>query len=191
MDKIWTKLCRAQRVPVLDGDPGRANFIEAGYVLVKDSQGGVLPLDSFDKCDRVKNIAVFPCHTLNTRDKEQILAAAMGLISAWDGSGVVTFTFACQPDGAEYALLDARQGLGEMAESCFKLRKRSGPELVKGLEKGTLADWGAFLGLTCAGVLSGGKLCQGANVKEAFQKLPKGHLDAESLSPWYRRLMEE
>ncbi|MCL2083581.1 MAG: hypothetical protein FWH04_10180 [Oscillospiraceae bacterium] len=189
MEKNWIDLCRTRNLPFLDELPSNAMITEAGYILVKDSNGSILPLSSFDKCDNDRKIAVFPCHTLNTADKEKILAVASGLASEWNGTGVLTFSFACQTDGWEYALLNVTEGLCDVARGCFELRGVSGEELLESIESGKpLANFGAFLGLTATGACCRGKLYKAIGVKKVLKAMPSEC--RENLSPWYARLAE-
>ena len=189
MDKKWEELCAAQHVPVLGGEPGHNRFSEVGMILIKDHLGGIAPLGSFDICDKAGTLAVFPCHILNSRDKEQLLAVSMGLMMAWGGVGAVTFRFAAQSDGPEYALLEVTEGANAFTGHYFTLRGLSENAFMENLSnKGTVEGLGFLPGLPEAGVAAADRLYQGGRLSDIFASLPKELLNRETMTAWYARL---
>lgn len=189
MNNIWLDLCAAQRVPTLGVEPANAAFSETGLLLVRDKTGSILPLGSFDICDRTKEMAVFPCYLPNTRDYEHILAAASGLMMAWNGLGVVTFRFACQPDSFDFVLLDVMEGSSPYFQHCCALRGLPGEKLLENIESGgSIAEFGAICALSSVGIALGSKLVQGARLTDVLRALPAEALNKETMLPWYARL---
>ncbi|MDR0325342.1 MAG: hypothetical protein LBI19_04505 [Oscillospiraceae bacterium] len=166
LDKRWMERCQAQRVPYLDGEaPDRAVF--TGIVLARDGRG-VYPVGLFEVCGEV---VIYPPQTLNPAEESAMLAAAMGLARAWDGSGVLTMRFAKQRDGSDFALLDVDEEISAEAKHLLTLRGLWDGAGASFLQPGGKAP--ELPELSMIGISMGEKLHTADNLRGALLQLPE------------------
>jgi hypothetical protein len=174
----WVKLCLAQRIQVLQGEiTERADRF--GAVLARDDKC-VYPLGFFEICG---GVTIYPPQTVNPREEDMMLAAAMGLARLWDETGVLTLRFAKQRDGSDFALYGADGEMSAEARHLLELRglwDGSGASFLK--PGGTVPE---LLELPVIGISAGDSLYKADSLREALMSLPENI----SLTGWYERFL--
>jgi hypothetical protein len=159
--------------------PLRADLF--GVVTARD-QKGVYPAGLFEVCGRA---VIYPPQTLNPREEESILAAAIGLTRMWDGEGVLTLRFAKQRDGSDFALSDVDENLSVEAGHLLVLRGLRDGEGASFLSPGCPAP--ELLELPVVGVSAGEALFVADDLRGALVRLPEDVRG--SLTGWYEKFL--
>jgi hypothetical protein len=177
----WTERCFAQRVHPLEGEiPQRAGRF--GLVLARDEKG-VYPVGLFEVCGKA---VIYPPQTLNPREEESLLAAAIGLTGMWEEQGVLTLHFAKQRDGSDFALFGAEEELSAEARHLLTMRGLWDGTGASFLSPGTQAA-PELLELPVVGVSSGETLYIADDLLHALQELPE---DVQNtLTGWYETFL--
>lgn len=189
MDNHWLDICTAQRLAVLEPPVNAERCSETGYVLLRDKRGTVLPLGSFEVCDQTRGITIFPAQTLNTLEKDNTLAAAMGIARLWEGKGVLTFRFANRIDSPDFAVLSVTEGETPAAVQLSELRGFRLDALLSRIdsEEDVLSSVGPLTGLTGISALADGVLYTDFSVQSVLSRIPE--LSGDTLAPWFRDII--
>jgi hypothetical protein len=179
LNALWTERCHALRVHPLEGDaPLRADRF--GVVLAYDGKT-VYPAGLFEECG---GAAIYPPQTLNPREEETILSAAVGLARMWEGRGVLTLIFAKQRDGSDFALSAVSETLSGEAKHLLTLRGLFDGEGASFLRPGAPAP--ELLELPVVGVSASGVLYAADDLRSVLSQLP----DNIKLTGWYEKFMD-